>query len=94
MAGKGFTIKDILKRLKIDLNVLLFLGRQNSYHPNKLRKVEKISPLRILVECAIGRIKVYCSILKGPISVSMARLANQIVVCAFPMNSQIMTQMF
>jgi len=51
-------------------------------------KGRKVASLRIHVERAIGRMKIF-SILKQTIPISMARLTNQIVfVCAFLSNFQ------
>ena len=87
MADRGFTVKDMLKELNIELNIPPFLqGRQQL--PPEVQKGRKIASLRIHVERAIGRIKIY-SILKQTIPISMARLVNQVVsVCAFLSNFQ------
>lgn len=88
MADKGFTIKDMLKELNIELNIPPFLERKQQLPPEEVQAERKIASLRIHVERAIGRIKVY-SILKGTIPLSMARITNQIVfVCAFLTNFQ------
>ena len=88
MADRGFTIKDMLKTLNIDLNIPPFLDGQQQLPPEEIQSGRRIASLRIHVECAIGRIKVY-SILKGTIPLSMARLTNQIIfVCAFLTNFQ------
>ena len=77
MADKGFTIKDILKELNIELNIPPFLegGKLSSESVNKGRR---IASLRIHVKRAIGRLKTY-AICKQTLPISMARLANQIV---------------
>lgn len=88
MADRGFTIKDMLKTLNIDLNIPPFLDGQQQLPPEEIQSGRRIASLRIHVERAIGRIKVY-SILKGTIPLSMARLTNQIIfVCAFLTNFQ------
>ena len=87
MADRGFTIKDILKVLNIDLNLPPFMERRQQLPLLEVQEGRKISSLRIHVERAIGRIKF--EICKGTIPISMARLANQIVcVCAFLSNFQ------
>ena len=87
MADRGFTIKDMLKTLNIDLNIPPFLDGQQQLPPEEIES-GRIASLRIHVERAIGRIKVY-SILKGTVPLSMARLTNQIIfVCAFLTFSQ------
>ena len=88
MADRGFTIKDMLKKLKIDLNIPPFLDGQQQLLSEQVQQGRKIASLRVHVEHAIGRIKTY-SILKEPIPLSMARLTNQIVfVCALLTNFQ------
>ena len=88
MADRGFTIKDMLKELNIDLNIPPFLQGQKQLSPQDIESGRKIASLRIHVERAIGRIKTY-SILKSTIPISMARLTNQIIhVCAFLTNFQ------
>ena len=71
MADRGFTIKDLLKQLKIDLNIPLFLEGKQQLSPQEIERGRKIVSLRIHVERAIGRIKLF-SILKGTIPLSMA----------------------
>ena len=57
MADRGFTIKDMLKKLQINLNVPPFLDRQKQLQSKQIEKVRKISSLQIHLECANGRIK-------------------------------------
>lgn len=86
MADRGFTIKDMLKELRIDLNIPPFLDGRRQLPSNEIEAGRKIASVRIHVERAIGRIKCY-NILKGTIPISLARLTNQIVcVCAFLTN--------
>lgn len=86
MADRGFTIKDMLKELNIDLNIPPFLEGRHQLPAAEVEQGRKIASLRIHVERAIGRLKTF-SILKQTIPISMARLTNQIVcVCAFLSN--------
>ena len=86
MADRGFTIKDMLKELGINLNIPPFLDGKKQLSPTDVEAGRKIASLRIHVERAIGRIKCF-GILKGTIPISLARLANHIVcVCAFLSN--------
>ena len=86
MADRGFTVKEMLKELNIELNIPPFLQGREQLPSKEVQKGRKISSLRIHVERAIGRIKCF-SILKQTIPLSMARLTNQIVsVCAFLSN--------
>ena len=88
MADRGFTIKDMLKELNIDLNIPPFLEGHSQLTPEKIESGRKIASLRIHVERAIGRMKSF-NILKGTIPISMARITNQIVcVCALLTNFQ------
>ena len=83
MADRGFTIKDMLKELNVELNLPPFMEGRSA---NQVQKGHKIASSRIHVERAIGRIKNF-TILKGTIPISMAQLVNQIVcVCAFLSN--------
>ena len=85
-ADRGFTIKDILKELNIELNLPPFMEGRSQLPASQVQEGRKIASLRIHVERAIGRIKNYY-ILKGTIPISMSRLVNQIVcVCAFLSN--------
>lgn len=88
MADRGFTIKDMLKELNIDLNIPPFMEGRQQLPAEEVETGRTIASLRIHVERAIGRIKSF-SILKGVIPLSMARITNQIVcVCAFLANFQ------
>ena len=85
MADKGFTIKDMLKDLHIELNITPFLHDRQQLAAKEVEG-RKIAAVRIHVERAIGRMKTF-SILKDTIPLSMARLSNQIVfVCAMLTN--------
>ena len=86
MADRGFTIKDLLAKLNIELNIPPFLNEQKQLTASDVQAGRKIASLRIHVERAISRIKTY-TILKGTIPISLARLTNQIIyVCAFLTN--------
>lgn len=86
MADRGFTIKDMLKELNVELNLPPFMEGRSQLPASQVQEGRKIASLRIHVERAIGRIKNF-TILKGTIPISMARLVNQIVcVCAFLSN--------
>ena len=88
MADRGFTIKDVLSKLNIGLNIPPFLEKRKQLPPEDIEVGRKIASLRIHVERAIGRIKKF-HILKSTIPINMIRLTNQIVyVCAFLTNFQ------
>lgn len=86
MADRGFTVKEMLKKLNIELNIPPFLQGRYQLPSEEVQKGRKIASLRIHVERAIGRKKCF-SILKQTIPIPMARLTNQIVsICAFLSN--------
>ena len=86
MADRGFTIKDMLKELNVELNLPPFMEGRSQLPASQVQEGCKIASLQIHMERAIGRIKNY-SILKGTIPISMSHLVNQIVcVCAFLSN--------
>ena len=87
MADRGFTIKDLLQELNIQLNIPPFLEGQQQL-PSPEIEGRKIASLRIHVERAIGRIKTF-GICSSKIPLSMARITNQLVcVCGFLSNFQ------
>ena len=86
MADRGFTIKDMLNDIGVELNIPPFLEGRSQLPQDEIRKTRHIASLRIHVERAIGRIKKF-AILQGNFPLSMSRLANQIVcVCAWLTN--------
>jgi len=87
MADRGFTIKDQLKEVNVELNIPPFLdGRQ--LPADEVNCGRQIASLRIHVERTIGRIKQF-AILQGNFPLSMVRQVNQIVcVCAWLTNFQ------
>ena len=85
MADRGFTIKDTLKEMNIELNIPPFLQDRQQLTAGEVEG-RKIASVRIHVERAIGRVKQF-SILKETLPLSMARLSNQIVfVCSMLTN--------
>lgn len=88
MADRGFTVKDQLQEIGVDLNIPPFLEGRKQLPAEEVKKGRQIASVRIHVERAIGRIKNF-SILKWNFPLSMIRLANQIVcVCAWLSNFQ------
>ena len=59
MADRGFTFKDMLKELNIELNLPPFMEGRSQLPALQVQKGHKIASLRIHVERAIGRIKYY-----------------------------------
>lgn len=88
MADRGFTIKDMLQELKIELNLPPFMEGRKQLPAGEVQEGRKIASLRIHVERAIGRLKNF-GILSETIPLNLSRLTNQIVhVCAFLCNFQ------
>ena len=85
MADRGFTIKDLLQNLGIELNLPPFMEGRPQLPVQEVQEGRTIAHLRIHVERAIGTINILC----GTLPISLARLANQIVcVCALLSNFQ------
>ena len=86
MANRGFTIKEGLKELGVELNLPLFMEGRCQLPVDEIQCGRSIVSLRIHVKRAIGRMKLH-KILTGIFPLKMARLANQIVVvCAYLSN--------
>ena len=84
MADRGFTNKEMLQAIGVELNIPLFMEGQQQLPAEEVQQGRNIALCRIHVERAIGRIKTF-NIYALPIS--MTRLANQIVsVCAYLSN--------
>ena len=83
MADRGFTVKDMLKEIGVELNIPPFMeGRKQL----PVQEGRHIASVRIHVERAIGRMKNF-SILKETMPILLAQLSNQIVcVCAYLTN--------
>ena len=78
MSDKGFTIKDMLKDLHIELNIPPFLQDKQQLAAKEVEEGRKIAAVCIHVERVIGRMKTF-SILKDTIPLSLARFSNQII---------------
>ena len=88
MADQGLIIKDMLHKIRVDLNITPFLEGQKQLPAEEVKKGRQNASVQIHVECAIGRIKNF-SILKGTSPLSMMGLTNQIVCgCAWVSNFQ------
>ena len=75
MADRGFTIKDMFKDLKIELNLPPFLRGKQQLSAEQVQEGLKIASVRIHVERAIERLKTFC-ILSETIPISLACLTN------------------
>ena len=69
MADRGFTIKDQLAALNIELNIPPFLDQRQQLTPAEVQDGRKIASLRIHVELATGRSKNF-RILDGVVPVT------------------------
>lgn len=88
MADRGFTIRDQLKAINVDLNIPPFMEGRARLPREEVLQGRKIASLRIHIERVIGRIKNY-SILKHTLPLTFSRIANQIIcVCAWLVNIQ------
>ena len=86
MADRGFTIKETLSKIGVDLNLPPFMEGRGQLPVDEMQCGRSIAALRIHVERAIGRIKQH-KILTGVFPLKMARIANQIVtICAYLSN--------
>ena len=74
MAGKGFTIKDILP-LGISLDIPPFLGMSDQMSPEDVIKTQHTASLRIQVERAIKKVKNFL-IFEGVIPSSSVRITT------------------
>ena len=84
MADRGFTIKDQLKQINVELNIPPFLEGRQQLPTEEVKRGRQIASLRIHVERAIGRIKQF-AILQGNFPLCMVRQVNHIksyqIVC-------------
>ena len=86
MADRGFTVKDQLAKVGVELNIPPFLEGRQQLPAEEVRRGRSIASLRIHVERAIGRMKTF-NILKGTLPNTFARIADHIVsVCAWLTN--------
>ena len=70
MADRGFTIKEQLAKIGVELNIPPFMEGHQQLSASEVQ-VGRIASSRIYVECAIGRLKTY-GILKGVLPNSFA----------------------
>ena len=60
MADRGFTIRDQLNEVGVELSIPPFLDGQKQLPSSKVQEGRTIASLQIHAERAIGRIKNYC----------------------------------
>ena len=77
MADKGFTIEKLLQDHNVTLNIPPFLNSSQSFTPADLSKTQEIAKVRIHVERAIARIKLY-NLFSIPIPITLTGTINQL----------------
>jgi len=75
MADSGFTIKDMLKDIGIELNIPPFMEGRAQLPVKEVQEGRRIASVRIHVERAIGRMKNF-AILQGTFPISMSHIIN------------------
>ena len=82
MADKGFTIRKMLEEVGATLNIPSFLTGKVQFSPEEITMNQQIATVRVHVERAIRRIKVY-RIFSSPLPLSLMGSCNQLwtVVC-------------
>ena len=81
MADKGFNIKDLLEPIGVTLNIPPFLSNKGQFDGGNVENTQSIASVRIHVERAISRIKMY-KIIFNVVPLSLSGLLNQIwTVC-------------
>lgn len=81
MADKGFNIKDLLEPIEVTLNIPPFLSDKGQFNEEEVENTQSIASVRIHVERAISRIKMY-KIITNVVPLSLAGMLNQIwTVC-------------
>ena len=77
MADRGFTIKDLLKPLNVDLNIPSFLEGRSQLSTEEVKESQAIASVRIHVERAIQRVKKFKQI-RNEIPLTLHGSINQI----------------
>ncbi|XP_039643561.1 uncharacterized protein LOC120550787 [Perca fluviatilis] len=82
MADRGFTIRDLLDERRVSLNIPAFTYRRNQLTNEETARTRRVPNVRIHVERAIQRLKVF-KILSQTVPISMAlKLDNILTSCA------------
>lgn len=86
LADKGFNVGDILKDIRLELNIPVFQINSMQFEPNVTDYIRKVSRERIHVERAIGRLNSF-KLLTNEMPTSLVTHINQIyTVCALLTN--------
>lgn len=59
IADKGFNIKDLLDQIEVTLNTPPFLSEKGQFDEEEVETTQSVASVRIHVERAISRIKMY-----------------------------------
>lgn len=82
MADRGFTIRDLLNERKVSLNIPAFTYRRNQLTNEETTRTRRVANVRIHVERAIQRLKIF-KILSQTVPISMSpKLDNILTICA------------
>ena len=77
MADKGFNIKDLLEQIEVTLNTPPLLSEKGQFNEEEVETTRSVASVRIHVERAISRIKMY-KIINNVVPLSIAGVLNQI----------------
>lgn len=82
MADRGFTIRDVLHERKVKLNIPAFTYKRGQLTNEQVTRTRRVANVRIHVERAIRRLKVF-KILSQTVPISMTpRLDKILIICA------------
>ncbi|XP_056096639.1 uncharacterized protein LOC130100300 [Rhinichthys klamathensis goyatoka] len=82
MADRGFTIRDVLHERKVKLNIPAFTHKRGQLTNEEVTRTRRVANVRIHVERAIRRLKVF-KILSQTVPISMTpRLDKILIICA------------
>ena len=82
MADKGINIKDLLEPIEVTLNIPPFLSDKAQFNEEEVENTQSVASVRIHVERATSRIKMY-KIITNVVPLSLAGVLNQIwTVCS------------
>ncbi|XP_056009547.1 uncharacterized protein LOC130046466 [Ostrea edulis] len=86
MADRGFTIDDLLFLLKVKLNIPAFTKGKDQLSEEDVTETRRIATVRIHVERAIRRLKVFCILSQVVPVTSVKKLSDYLIVCAALVN--------
>jgi hypothetical protein len=81
VADRGFTVRDMLQQIQVNLNIPPFLGGRDKLTPQEELLTRRIAKVRIHVERFNERLKKF-RLIAGTIPLSLAPVANQAVFLA------------